>query len=412
MLSPMDTPQPDAAAPAPRTRAQRRHDAARDALRALVRDVAEREFATHLLGDVPVDLSLSLRIEPANQWAVTFLPDLEDQLREQFGERFAERGAYQPGRVHCFRCLSSDCLHAVPPGPTSVFRQYAATGEPLWQELPQAFIEARDEQVDRLYAAPPQLAALVRTGRELKAEQLASFGRSSKSYALLGQVVCGYFEAPDPGGRFALTFQFVETRTAAGEVALRVNPIGRLPGGADLVEWYAAGEGGWVRRAQARAERALEAMARRINEAGAQRYRVARATLVAIPAIMHQFAQSLDRGARQARRRTRHAEQRRQERRPVQMAYQDATRAGGRGLLYEERSDAVVIPGPQGRIHLFSRAGRHMTSFIGHPGTVEQRMRSQRWTALPAKMADAFRDALAERRPPDTAEDGDAPPEK
>lgn len=390
---------PEPSAPTPRSRSQRRHDAARDALRAFIRDAAEHEFSLHQLGKAEIELSLSARVEPGNQWAIRFEPDLHEQIREQLGDVFAERGVYQHGRIHCFRCRSSACEHADAPDTTQVFKQYAATGEPVWHELPQAFIQARDERVDRLYATPPQLAALVCSGRELKTDQLTSFGRSSKSYAILGQVVCGYFHDPAGSGRFAITFQFVETRTATGQLALRLNPVCHLPKGGDLAERYASGWGAWVQRAHRKAESVLEEMARRINEAGEDRHKVARSTLKRIPGVMQRFAQSLDRGHRQTRRRTHHAEERRQQDRPVHMAFKDAIRAKDETVLYEERSDAVVVPGPQGRIHLFSRGGKHMTSFVGKPGTVDQRRRSQRWIPLAADKVEAFRDALAERRP-------------
>jgi hypothetical protein len=198
----------------------------------------------------------------------------------------------------------------------------------------------------------------------------------------------------------------VETRTATGQLALRLNPVCRLPEGGDLAERYASGWGTWVQRAHRTAESALEDMARRINDAGEDRHRVARATLNRIPGVMQRFAQSLDRGHRQTRRRTHHAEQRRQQDRPVHMAFNDATRAKDDILLYEERSDAVVVPGPQGRIHLFSRSGKHMTSFVGKAGTVDQRRRSQRWTPLSPDDVAAFRDALTERRDDDADQDG------
>ncbi len=380
------------------SRSARRAMAAQDALRALIRDAVEHELAPHRLPDGNLDLRLHLQVTPRDEWRLKFLPSLRRQILDQVGDLIVEREVYLAGRVYCFRCESSLCEHAAPPSAQQVFRGYGSTGEPEWHELAQSFIQAGDERVDRLYQRTPQVVALVVTGRELKAEQLSSFGRSSKSYALLGQVVAGYFEREKVAGvedvRFALSFQFVETRTASGQVALRVNPVGRVPGGGDLSELYAEGWGEWIHRAQRKAVDELEDMARRINDAGEERSKTARATLVRLPKVMRRFAASLDRGHRQTRRRTKHAEQRRQERRPVQKAIEDASAISDSDLLYEERTDAVVVPGAQGRIHVFSREGKHMTSFTGKSGTVESRVRSQRWRPLELEMAAAFRERL------------------
>ena len=372
-------------------RSARRAAAAADALRALVRDLAEQEFVTTLLPDGEMDLTLRMKVAPKNGWGLRFDPSLNRQVVEQLGDRLAERGNYRDGAVYCFRCATPGCAHAAPPSPRQVFAGYGSTGLPVYHDLPQAFLRAHDDRVHLLYGDSPILAALVETGKDLKAQQLSSFGRASKAYALLGQVTAGYFACSPRDGedRFAVSFQFVETRTASGDVALRVNPVCRLPGGGALEDLYAEGWGDWVHRAHAKAAGLLDGMARRINEAGANRYTVARATLVKVPGIMRRFAASLDRGHRQTRRRTRHAEQRRLEQRPVHKALEDARKARDGDLLYEERSNAVVVAGPQFRLHVFSAAGKHMTSFVGKPDTVKHRLRSQRWRPLePDRTAD------------------------
>lgn len=384
-------------------RSLRREQAAADALRTLIRDLAEREFVTSDLPDRELDLQLRLRVAPTDDWALRFSPPVGQQVAEQLGDCLAERGMYREGVVHCFRCGTSGCEHVMPSSPLEVFAGYESAGLPRFHELPQAFLRARDERVQHLYGETPILAALVEPGKALKADLLSSFGRASKAYALLGQVTAGYFVrgGSSGGGRFAVSFQFVETRTPTGQVALHVNPVCRLPGGGGLADLYAEGWGEWVLRAHRKASDLLEGMARRINEAGDDRHRVARATLVKVPGIMRRLAASLDRGHRQTRRRTRHAEQRRREQRPVQKAVEDAHNAGDDRLLFEDRTEAVVVAGPQFRIHLFSTTGKHMTSFIGKPDTVAHRMRSGRWRLLDSGQAAQFRKALLAADPGD-----------
>lgn len=378
------------------TRLARRAQAAGDALRSLIRDVVEREFGRPRMGDAPVEMTLSLRVRPQEGYTLGFDPPLEQQVLDQFGDVIAERGIYQPGRVYCFRCGSSACGHGAPDAPTQVFRGYNSTGVPEWHEFSQALLERQDPRVDGLYRDPPQVAALVIPGRDLKSDQLASFGKASKAYALLGQVVAGHFSLDDRRGdsaarRFALTVHFVETRTGKGQVALHVNPIVCMPGRQTLSEAFAEGWGGWLQRALAAAERSLRTMEVQINAAGADRYRIARQVLGRLPGVMRRCAGSLDRGHRQVRRRTRHAEERRKQQRPVQLALRDAGEIPDDQLLYDDRSEAVVVPGRQGRLHIFNVDGKHMTSFVGKPGTVEQRLRSRRWRMLDSATARSFR---------------------
>jgi hypothetical protein len=191
-----ETPSPEPAEPPRLSRAARREKAAADALRALIRDLHLDRFGAVLPagGDVPLTIRLTAR--PQQAWELAFDPPLSDQIGRQVEEAQAGRAVFRSGRVYCFRCESTDCEHARPPSALTVFKGYSATGLAEWQDLHQAFIEARDERVDRLFDERAQVLTLVQLGHDLRLRQLSSFGRSSKTYAILGQVVAGYFLLP------------------------------------------------------------------------------------------------------------------------------------------------------------------------------------------------------------------------
>jgi hypothetical protein len=153
---------PDEQAPAPPPvpkipRSLRREHAARDALRTFLRDLHEDRFGAVTPGDDELDLVLRLKAIPGKDWELRFDPPLGEQLDAQIQDVQADRNVYRKGRVHCFRCDSAECEHALPPSPLSVFDGYAPNGLPEWSDFAQSLVAARDERVDRLYADPPDV---------------------------------------------------------------------------------------------------------------------------------------------------------------------------------------------------------------------------------------------------------------
>jgi hypothetical protein len=380
------TPEPEAAKV---PRAERRERAACDALRALLRDYYFQRFGAQAPDGKSLPVSLALRVRPDEAWATDFDPPFAEQIQGQLEDAQAGRGAYERGRVFCFRCQSSACGHAAPPGPLEVFRGYSSTGVPEWCEAVQAFVEVRDERVDQLYADPPAVLARMQYGHDLKYQQLSSFGRASKTYSLLGQVVAGYFLLPRRGradraaGRFAVTFQAVETRGAEGETLVKLNPV---VGGMTPVEWDEMVVSEWrpaVSRALETAARAVEDVERRVRAArdSAEPGGVKQA-LKKIPQLLSRLARDLEQGDRQGARRTRHAESHPRQERPVHKALEDAREADEGKLFYDEKRGTWIACGRQGRTHAFSESGKHVTSFVLPAGGADFRVRTQRWRAL------------------------------
>ena len=409
MMDGPDKQESDGAAPAPAAAAApspdrhaRRARAALDALRTLVRDLYADRYGVAPASLPPLELNLRFTADPARNWELSFDPGVAEQLGPQFDDAQAALDVYQRGRVYCFRCETAACTHARPENQLCVFAGYDATGRPGWSELAQALVVAREPRVDQLFAERPRVVAALQLGSALRGDQLAAFGRSSKTYAVLAQVVAGYFPAlPDAGadpaqpGRVAITAQVVEARGPGGRVRLHLNVLAGLPDEAGVEEWLAAGWEPGLGRAVAVARRVVEAMERQLEALrAAGRMEDARAVLQRVPLVLRRFAENVERGDRQGQRRTRHAEERRQERRPVHKALDDARAVTAERLFYDERAQTFMVSGGKHRTHAFNRAGRHVTSFVLPPAALAQRMRSRRWRPVTAEELALFRDAL------------------
>ncbi|MBP7831194.1 MAG: hypothetical protein KA248_14900 [Kiritimatiellae bacterium] len=391
------SPAPEEAGAPRRSRAARREQAACDAVRTFLRDLHQARFGPALPRPDQTDLSLKLKVRPGADWALAFEPPLGEQLEEQLEEWQAGRDAFREGRVYCFRCDTSECEHARPASSLEVFKEYAPNGTPEWHELPQALLAAADERVDRLYREGGGLVALFQPGRLLRGRQLSSFGRSSRTYAILAQVAAGFFPVPagsraEPGTRLAISFQAVEARGPRGERLLRLNPVV----GADVASLHEHLASGWqpaLFRAWKTARQEIEHLERRLHEAGGGP-RVSE-IMRRLPGLMHRLAVSLERGGRQENRRTHHVELRRQEHRPVHKALEDAREATAGRVFDDEKTGATVACGPQSRAHAFNRDGRHVTSFILRPQAIELRVRTRRWRVLTPAEVEDFRRRVA-----------------
>ena len=397
----MEPPQPESSAStakpaAKKSRSERREQAAGDAIRTFLRDMHMDRFGAAPPKQGEIDVVLRLKAKPAEDWSLRFDPPLGEQLHGQLVDAQAQWNVYRPGHVHCFRCDSSDCEHSAPPTPLSVFTGYAPNGVAEWREFAQVLIEARDERVDQLFAGRPGVVARLQFGHDLRDRQLSSFGRSSKTYAILGQVTAGYFLlAGDPPQKLAITFQVVEVRGEAGRKRVRLNAIAAVPGG-NLPDLLASGGLPAVYRARETASMAVEAVERRADGADAES---AREAMKQVPAILHRLAESLDRSGRQDSRRTRHVEERRAQQRPVHKALDDVRDAAPDKWFHDEKAGTAIVCGPQGRAHAFSPNGRHVTSFSLRPDSIEFRLRTHRWRPMTAAEANEIKRRIEESVP-------------
>ncbi|CAM2064639.1 hypothetical protein SCOR_04660 [Sulfidibacter corallicola] len=360
--------------------------AAGDALRALVRDLYADRFGRARHSEEPWELDIKLRVDPSRDWQVQFEPDLVGQLVQQFERLEARVGQFTQGRIYCFQCGESECEHALPRSPLEVFDGYDPVGCPRWAEMAQFLLDLKDERVGELFDSQPRILTRQVSGRELRERQLSSFGRGSKTYALLGQVVVGYLswvdrDSPDERQRLAVTYQAVETRALSGHSCLDLNTL--FWRGDAKIEDIVFERFGWLERAARKATeslKGLEAEVTRLRSAG--RGNEARRCMRRVPDILRTLAADVQQGHRQSKRRTRHAQVRRVEQRPVDKAMADLERAKFNHMFRDTKKDSFVLRGERGRCHVFNGEGRHITSFTIGDEATRIRVRKKRWVPL------------------------------
>jgi hypothetical protein len=350
-------------------------------------------------GPAPFPLTLALTVVPGTPWRVEAGLPLEEQVRRAVLEAEARHGAFQQGRVWCYRCESAVCAHAAPPAPDRVFGGYGATGVPRWPTLAELLLERRHPGVGSLFDERGRdIAAAFVPAEALTDRQLAVFGRGSKTYEVLGQVVLGLLPLRAAGStateleRTAFTLQAVETRSQSGGARIGLNVIGRLGDGSPAVE---ALEGPLAERVLNVITVARRRLRHLIPFGGARRPGAPMDAAESAAAILRDAVRALERLGRQGMRRTRHAEERGLQRRPTGNAREDALAASPEAILRDGRRGTVVVLGPNHRVHVFSPEGRHITSLLLDGEAVRRRQRRERWEKLEASARAAFRAGLA-----------------
>lgn len=385
-------------------RAATREKAIAEALRATVRDLFHETHGVCLSAQDSWTLDLQFTVSADGRWDLNFEPDLLNQLLPQLAAEHAARNVYREGHVYCFECLSSACSHSAPRASREAFFGYGQTGRPIWRDFAQLLIDRNDEQAENLFAETPELCTILQDPDALREKQLSVFGRDSKTYAVMGQLSAGYFslETWDPliheDDRFALTWQVVEARDHRGRPAVHLNTIGVVPGCSSQAEMRADTQFDWIFRARSQAETQLKRVRpaklrpAKVRPAtpGARGRRPAEFDSDQVMSCLRTLASALKQGQRQRRRRTRHAQDRREVQRPVHKAMDDVIHAPAERFFMDLKHHSVVILGPRSRCHVFADSGKHITSFTIARDAVQLRLRKKRWQELNAGERDQF----------------------
>ncbi len=391
---------------APKKRAAPRDRAARILfeLRDLVRDLA----AEHGAGPkekFPVE-ALELRLSvPLDGYAPAAVRHqakaLVEAVRGRMGEIVRGATAFHQGHVYCFYSDAPESRYSQPPAVTDVFAGYAANGKPEWRSFANLCLERGEPRVDRLYGDPPETLAVVQTAEELTGELLPGFGRDSLAYSVLGQVTCGLVPRdlnPKAGRdveRVALTLQIVETRQGTRGHRLRFNVLG-LPSDEILIAAAEADERSAAeafRRILRTSRQRVDALGRQIALAARQGQPLDREPLVS--QILGRLRSDILRVFRNRAYRTNHAEQRHKSGdRPTGVALKDAQAVADGRLLYDTHRETLVVVGPRGRAHVFTHAGKHVTSLQLDPGELERKLERKRWRTVNRHATHEFRAAL------------------
>jgi hypothetical protein len=339
----------------------------------------------------PGRLSIDIEIPAEPQTDSAAGPELLSRLSAALQKTGARADAILPGRVFCYRCESGACEHAAPPRPQAVFAGFSPTGQPEWKDLGQVLLEARHENVDALFGDPPAALAHVQPGRDLKARLLHPFGKSSKTYDVLAQLIAGPFGGDTRLPPSALTVQAIESRHPDGRTRLTLHRVGGAA--VDFLDAHPEHPFSIAFPAARTRLAAIESDLASGDPAPARRSELMRK----IPGILHDLRRVVERGGRQRERRTRHADERRREHRPTQAALQDAWKASDTDLLADDARGTLIVLGPRGRAHAFTPGGKHVTSLILDREALSRRIARKRWRpATPAEIQ-VLRTALPAR---------------
>ncbi len=347
----------------------------------------------------PFTLDLKMVINPKKSWQLITQPALEEQIYGAIQEMAVQTEIFHAGRVYCYRCDSSVCLHSLPPGPSTVFGGYSSTGLPVWPELTEVLLSIKHPRVDLLYhPSQHDLVAAYIPPEMLKRQQLNVFGKQSKTYNILGQVVFGFLNifTSDKHNKkteqAALTIQAVETRRLNGAPMLELNILSRLADGSPTFDALTSPY-------QIRIQNILISTRHRINSlnpsskttsTGHPNSRLPDKYIDATK-ILQALPRKLEKVSRQKNRRTTHAEGGRVNNRPTFKAWDDISEMSNDFILWDRHQNTYIVLGPRNRIHVFSPVGRHITSFALTTDAVQSRLRRKRWRKLTSDQQKQFK---------------------
>lgn len=368
-------------------------------LRDYIQAVYLKLFGPAFAGSGPFELNLKMEVKPDDRGLeLAMNPPLDHQVEQALREMERLTGGYQAGRIFCYRCESGSCEHAEPPHGSCVFGGYSYNGVPQWPELFQLFLDYKDDRVDRLFQPHHEVLAKVIRGRELKQKLLHQFGKASKTYDILSQLVVGYIpisiehEGKRLVEKVALTIQAVESRGLDGGIRLDLNVISKPSFGGSVLDHLAISEYSKIHEMILETGRKLKEMERTLakNPGGLDRERKSN-LLKRIPSLMNDIADAAEQLYRQRGRRTRHAGERIAVNRPVAAATDDTRHTDEEHILMDEYEKTVVICGPKQRIHIFSLDGKHITSLKLGMDVIQSRIKRKRWRIATKTEIDHFR---------------------
>lgn len=330
-----------------------------------------------------IQIELQFCDSPENQ--VTMSTPLIEQVRTQLRDLNIQTGAYAPGKVYCYLHESLECHHCTPETPSQVMSGYQANGVPEWDELLDVLIDEAPSTAADMYADRQQLTAIFMRGRDLKRRLLPGFGRASRTYNILCQVVAGFLHyRPDVSSReildtIALTLQAIEYRGADGRIQLALNVITGVDE-PNILDCLVDGPFDTIRKAILNARRQLKELQDRLNATSSHRQpTIKRELMPKIPSILQGIRAEFIRYNKQRSHRTKHAANRIQQQRPVFKAVADALKADSSDILEDRIHRTFLVPGKRYRWHVFNRDGQLVTSLYLSGEQVTHRRLRKRW---------------------------------
>lgn len=358
---------------------------------------------------ITLNLDLSDSVEDNGDTAsVCMTPSLLEQIRHQLRELNVHRGAYRRGAVYCYLDESAECTHSRPGHPSHVMAEYLPNGIPDWRDFRDVLIDEHPAAAAQLFKSRDRTVAVTMRGRDIKHRLLSSFGKSSRTYNILGQIICGFFsiQPSDISDQtiddLALTIQAVEYRDSEGTMRLGLNTISGHDD-INILDHLTSKAYAAFRDKLIETERTLASIARDIRTAPADRKNeVLKQRMSSIPGLMRDIQATVLKMNQRRHRRTGHAESRSSDNRPVFTAMDDLQSVRVEDILEDPRNRTIIVPGRRRRWHVFSRNGRLVTTLFLDSEKVQSRLSRKRWRPVEAAILDAFLQKIRELYPKKT----------
>lgn len=363
-------------------------------LDALARRVLlSRPYARDLVRSVPsIDAQLPIAFDDGKCAVSDRASKLVRDLGEHVDDAILSCAAFRPGRVYSFFDESADAPECGPADPHLVFAGYSETGHPRWVTLLDLLLDSRDERAGDVAKDSGQPITVQMERADLVRDRLDAFSKGRRAYDITGQLVLGYFRQAVGvrQERFAVTLQIIRSASRSRVVRLGINVIGLLPDGRDAMEAETDREHWPFVDLLTEARRRLAAVNPKLKSLPRERRMSAAAE--AASDLLHDMSHGFERGTRRENWRTEHAAQRAEEgTRPTGMARQDFTSARTDRIYLDAKESTYVVLGPKGRTHIFTPAGKHVTSLQMDGRSISERIRKNRWRPTKQEDARSFR---------------------
>jgi len=328
---------------------------------------------------------LNIAVNNIDDLEITMDPSLKDQIRNNLRNMNVKVGAYDSGRVYCYLDQSSECSHCRPDDRSMVMVGYRSNGIPEWEEFLDLLIDVSPSTAAELYENKQLIAAIYLRGRDVKKKMTSGFGKSSRTYNILGQILCGYFSirpsavSYEKTDHIALTVQAVEHSSIQGEISLDINVISGL-NVSNIMDYFAEGSNRLISEAVFKASKQLKTIEQEINIAAPHSQGTIRKKLMPkIPVILNEIKLEILKMNQRKYRRTSHAIDRAKDNRPISTAIDDLSKVNTESILEDPENKTMLIPGKNNRWHVFSHDGRLVTSLFLEKEQVLKRLRRKRW---------------------------------
>lgn len=337
---------------------------------------------------VPRFLSLNLQVPLDEQHdARKAAGTAVEQILQRIREVREHEQALRPGAVYSYFHGTADGEGCRPTEPRQIFERYESTGRPVFVDFVTKAIERKDPRIDQLLAGEDVVLTWVTMGQVLRTQQLAEFGHGSPVFKILGQVDAGLFRVLGAEGKCAFSIQLLRGTTIEGKPRLRLHAVGAV----DLMDLADPNVLNILNRCQRHLDGESLRLAGLLQNGEVDEEEFVRP-------LLQELAQRLSGRARQAGRRTQHGLERADEgQRPTPRAFPDAGEAHDDAILVDNEKSTIVVLGPKGRVHVFTKDARHVTSVMMQGSAVQGRRQQGRWRQAEPEERGEFRIQLRRR---------------